>query len=281
MFNFVSILIFISAAVLGAEIISPILFWFYTQQQKRAEQAAEKMENMFVRVRLRNFVLLYTLLPIILAILGYTLFHSLLAVLAGIAMGLIIPGARIKAKESGRRRQFQKQLIDSLMILSSSLKGGLSLIQALEVLVEEMPPPISQEFGMVLAENKIGLSLEESFAHLYKRMPLDELNQLITAVLLARETGGNLPAIFNRLVYTMRENYRIIQQIQNLTIQGRLQGIIMCAIPIVFAIVVYTMNPTMFDEMLQSDLGRGLLIYSVFSQLIGMFLIRKLSKLDF
>lgn len=274
------ILLFTSAGILGVEMISPLVDRLRDIQKIRAERAAEKLENMFVRVKPQNFLILFTLAPLILGGAGYILFRNFLAVLVGITVGLILPSLRIRAMEQGRRKQFRRQLIDGLMILSSSLKGGLSLIQALEVLVEEMPPPISQEFGMVLAENKIGISLEESFAHLKKRLPSSELNQLVTAILLARETGGNLPIIFNRLVYTMRENDKINQNIQNLTLQGRLQGTIMCALPVVFAIVVYSFNPHMFDEMLNTQIGKSLLIYAVISQVIGMAMIAKISKLD-
>ncbi|MFZ5800857.1 MAG: type II secretion system F family protein [Candidatus Omnitrophota bacterium] len=275
------VLLFLSFGILGAELIAPVVERLRRVQEKRAQKAAERMEDMFVRVKLENFILMYTLAPVVLAVVGYFLFHHLLAVLAGLVMGLVLPSIRIKARETKRRKDFRRQLIDSLMILSSSLKGGLSLIQALEVLVEEMPPPISQEFGMVLAENKIGISLEESFMHLKRRMPSPELEQLITAILLARETGGNLPVIFSRLVYTMRENDKINQAVNNLTLQGRIQGAIMSLLPIVFIIVVYSFNPHMFDDMIKTQTGRNLLVYAVFSQIIGMILIRKLSKIEF
>lgn len=274
------IMIFCSGAILGAEIIAPLVDQLRILQKRRAERAAEKMENMFLRVKLRNFVLLYTVIPIAIGIIAYIIAREMLVVLFGVAVGFLLPGFMIKIMEANRMRKFHQQLVDGLMVLSSSLKGGLSLIQAMEVLVEEMPAPINQEFGMVLAENKIGISLEDSFTHLYKRMSSPELNQLITAILLARETGGNLPVIFNRLVYTIRENDKINSTIHNLTLQGRLQGMIMCALPIIFAVVVHSFNPHTFDEMLQTDTGRNLLVYSVFSQLIGMFLIARISKLD-
>jgi len=274
------ILLFGSAGLIGVEIVSPFFDTLRKVQEKRAERAAEKMENMFVRVKLQNFIALFTLAPLAFGLTGYFILHNFLGALVGLALGFVLPTMRIKAMEVIRKKQFRRQLVDGLMILSSSLKGGLSLIQALEVLVEEMPPPINQEFGMVLAENKIGISLEESFAHLQKRMGSMELNQLITAILLARETGGNLPVIFNRLVYTMRENEKINQNIQNLTLQGRLQGAIMSGLPVVFAVVVYSFNPHLFDDMLKTQLGKSLLIYCVFSQVIGMTMIRKISKLD-
>ena len=177
-----------------------------------------------------------------------------------------------------RRQKFVSQLIDALMILSSSLKGGLSLIQAIEVVTEEMPEPISQEFGILLGENKMGVTLEDAFSHLYERMPSVPLHQMITAILLARETGGNLPAIFARIVSVIRENKKIKQNIDNLTLQGKIQGVVMTLLPIGFGIVVRSTNPNFFDVMIRSETGRMLLIYAFVSQCIGTFLIWQISK---
>jgi tight adherence protein B len=195
----------------------------------------------------------------------------------GIWVGLIGPSIYVKTLTERRRQKFTDQLIDALMILSSSLKGGLSLIQAIEVVNEEMPEPINQEFGILLGENKMGVSLEEAFAHMYERMPSMPLHQMITAILLARETGGNLPAIFSRIVTTIRENKKIKQNIDNLTLQGKIQGVVMTLLPIAFGVVVRSTNPQFFDIMIKTELGKMLLTYALVSQCIGSFLIWKIS----
>ena len=140
-----------------------------------------------------------------------------------------------------------------------------------------MPEPVNQEFSILLGENKMGVSLEESFARLYERMPSIPLHQMITAILLARETGGNLPVIFSRIVTTIRENKKIKQNLDNLTLQGKIQGVVMILLPIDFAFIVTSTNPKFFDQMFNSDLGRMLLIYSVVSEVIGAFMIWKIS----
>ena len=173
---------------------------------------------------------------------------------------------------------FENQLIDALMIMSSSFRGGLSLIQAMEAVVDEMPDPINQEFLTVLGENKMGVTLEEALNHLYYRMPSSALQQMITAILLARETGGNLPAIFTRIVTVIREHKRIKSQIDTLTIQGKIQGVVMSLLPVGFCVIILSTTPTYFSHMLSSQTGRGLLIYSLISESIGAYLIWKISS---
>jgi tight adherence protein B len=147
----------------------------------------------------------------------------------------------------------------------------------MEAVVEEMPDPINKEFSTVLGENKMGVSLEEAFYHLYNRMPSGSLQQMITAILLARETGGNLPAIFTRIINNIRENRKIQQNLDTLTIQGKIQGFVMALLPFVFVGLVYSSNPRIFDNMVASPLGRTIIIWAVIWQTIGAAMIFKIS----
>ncbi len=111
-------------------------------------------------------------------------------------------------------------------------------------------------------------------------MRSDELNLIVTAISVARETGGNLPATFNQLTYTIREKSKLLNKVKTLTTQGRLQGAIMCLLPIAFTVLVYSMNPGFFDIMLQNEMGSLLLGYALVSQIVGIFLMRKFSKVE-
>jgi tight adherence protein B len=163
------------------------------------------------------------------------------------------------------------------MILSSSLKGGLSLLQSLEVLVDEIPAPMSQEIGLVVRENKMGITLEETLKRLDKRMKMEDLSLVINSVLVARETGGDLTKVFSRLTTTIRDNRKLKDSINTLTLQGKLQGLVMSILPIVFVFWVLNFNKHHFDIMLQSEVGRVLLIAAFILQALGMILIRKFS----
>ncbi len=273
-------LVFASAALIAYIIIPSATGLYVSAQRKRSESLVDDMDRIFVRVKPTKVILLFSLGPPLLGLAGFHFFPAfrLIGVVAGVVLGFIGPSIYVKMLAEQRKERFQNQLVDSLMIMSSSLKGGLSIIQAMEVVNEEMPPPISQEFGILLGENKMGVSLEESFSRLYERVPSNALHQLITAILLARETGGNLPVIFNRIVTTIRENNKIKENLRNLTLQGKLQGIIMSALPIGFLMIVLSTNKHFFDVMLETQQGKNLLVLASCLQLIGMFLIYKISK---
>jgi tight adherence protein B len=202
------------------------------------------------------------------------------ALLAGLALGFLLPKILVKNLVLLRRSKFQNQLVDSLMILSSCLRAGLSLSQAFEVLAEEMPPPLSDEFSLLIKENQMGVAFEDCLAHLRKRMPLDDIDLITTAVNIARETGGNLTEIFDQLVITMRDKKKLEDRVKTLTVQGRLQGYIMMVLPVAFALFVHYVNPGNFQILLNDKLGQMLLMWSVISEIIGIFLIQKLSKVE-
>jgi tight adherence protein B len=249
-------------------------------QAKTVKDSAQRLDNMFIRVPSKKLFLVHSLSPLALGGLGFLFTGQMfIALIAGV-FGLVLPTVIIKQLDAKRRDKFQGQIVDALMILVSSLKGGLSLLQSIEAMVEEMPPPISQEFALVLRENRLGIPLNESLGKLNRHMAIEELNLIVTAISVARETGGNLPKIFSQLIHTIREKSKIMRKVRTLTTQGRLQGIIMCLLPIGFIILVFTLNPSFFDIMLENDTGRFLLGYAVISQIIGMLIITKFSKVE-
>jgi len=257
-------------------IVQRIQFW----QQKKEVAVAKEMDNMFYDKSPKSIVMLYFILPMLFGSLGYLILNSQLLMILGVVVGLVIPNFILKARFKARIRKFNNQLLDAINMLSSCIKGGLSLLQGLEVLVEEMPAPMSQELGLVVRENRMGIPLEECLTRLNKRMNLDELSLIINALMVARETGGELPKVFSRLSVTIRDNRKLRESIKTLTLQGRLQGIIMSFLPFAFCAWVLSVNKHHFDIMLNSDIGRMLLIIAVGLQLIGMWLIKIFSTID-
>ncbi|MBN2831607.1 MAG: type II secretion system F family protein [Candidatus Omnitrophica bacterium] len=248
-------------------------------QEKQERVVAKEMDNMFYDKNPKNLTCLYFILPFVLGIAGYFIFHNFIFSIIGIVAGVAIPNFILKICFAKRKAKFADQFLDAINLLSSSLKGGLSLLQAFEVVVEEMPVPISQEFGLVVRENRMGVSFEESLEHLKKRMDIEELGLMVNSILVARETGGALTKVFSRLSVTIRDNRKLKENIKTLTLQGRLQGLIMSFLPIVFVLWVVSVDRNHFDIMLQNDLGRMLLIIAVILQIVGMFLIRKFSTI--
>jgi len=261
--------------------ITPMIYGRATVASgKRQQRLSNEMEQLMSRREAKKISRLFMVAPVVLAVGFYMLFPEgmrLFGVLFGVVAGLVFPGIYVQTLVRKTREKFGFQLVDALMIMSSSFRGGLSLVQALEAVVEEMPDPINREFGIVLGENKMGVSLEEALNHLYSRMPLTGLQQMVTAILLARETGGNLPVIFNRIVTNIRESRKIQQNLDTLTIQGKIQGIVMSILPLAFAFLLFSTNKRIFDNMLASEMGRTLLIYAAISETIGALMIWKIS----
>lgn len=277
---FIMVLVFLSVGLLFYTLI-PFLSAKTTDiNKKRAEKFATKMERVLMKSDLKKMSRFLLVMPAVGAVAGYLFFPEeirLVGVVVCLVAGFVFPNLYIRFLITKRRKKFYDQLIDALMIMSSSFRGGLSLIQAMESVVEEMPDPIDQEFGTVLSENKMGVSLEEALNHLYERMPSAALQQTMTAILLARETGGNLPSIFSRIVNTIREQKKIQDNIATLTLQGKIQGFVMSLLPIAFGFVVYSTNPHYFQNMVHSEIGRMLLVYAAVSEVIGALLIWRIS----
>lgn len=282
MIAFIYLFIFVAAAILFSFAIQLVVPFFanvyrrsYTQ---KTSQIAERLEDSFIFWEKRRLFFL-SLAPLLFAGLGFLLLNNPIGLAIGFVFGLGFPSLMAMLAKKHRLKKFQGQFVDSLMILSSSIKAGLSFVQAIEVLCEEMPAPISQEFNLVLKENKMGLSLEESLRRLRKRLPTEEVNLLVSSILVAREAGGELPRVLSRLAETVRNNMKLKEKIATLTLQGRLQGLIMMLLPFVFVIIIYRQNPSHFDVMLETETGRTLLIAAVGLQLVGMYLIKKTSTL--
>lgn len=274
------LLIFMTVGLISYVIIPGIMNRASMESARRTYQYSTNLEQLMTKSSAKQWGRYFFLAPIVLPVLAYIYLAPQIKVggaVIAFVFGLILPNFVITALKKQIKNKFHNQLIDALMIMSSSFRGGLSLVQALEAVVEEMPDPINKEFGIVLGENKMGVSLEESLYHLYNRMPSPAVQQMITAILLARETGGNLPVIFNRIVNNIRESKKIQDSLNTLTLQGRIQGAVMSLLPVAFGMIVYSANKRLFESMLNSELGRTLLLYAFISQVIGMFLIWRIS----
>lgn len=273
------ILILASVVLLALSFLPILMEKIQIWQKKKEIVVAKEMDKMFYDKSPKNIVMLYFILPLVFGIAAQFFLQSAIFVIFGVLIGLAIPNLILKIRYKRRIQKFNEQLVDAINMLSSCLKGGLSLLQGLEVLVEEMPAPMSQEMGLVIKENKMGIPLEESLIRLNKRMNIEELGLVVNALLVSRETGGELTKVFSRLTITIRDNRKLKESVKTLTLQGRMQGAIMSFLPILFVAWVVSVNRHHFDIMLNSDLGRMLLIAAVVLQICGMVLIKIFSTI--
>ncbi len=223
---------------------------------KNVEQANLQLEDMFIASSTARLKLLYLIAPPIAALMAWSLTGQPYAMAVGVALGLIGPNIWIRYLKKNRYSRFHNMLVDTLLLISSCLRAGLSMLQSFTVVAEEMPAPASQEIGLVLKEIRMGVSLEDAMVHFRKRMPSDEVNLFVTAVLVARETGGDVTLIFAKLVETLRERKKIKEKILTLTFMAKAQGVVMGCLPIFFLFVVYRIDPRHIQFFFHDPVGQ-------------------------
>lgn len=281
MFIFLTVVfIFVSLFIIIYIFYPAIEQFIRSRQKKRIEKITPRLDSMFISVPYPKLLLIDIISPLAVGGAVFLITKIFLVALVASFAGIAISNFIVKKMEDARRVKFAGQLVDGLMLFSGSLKAGLSLLQTFEALVEEMPEPISQEFSLVLRENRMGVPLEECLAKLKRRMQCEELDMIVTAILVARETGGDLTVIFSNLVMTIRERNRLLGRVKALCVQGKLQGRIMMLLPIVFGYGVYKFDPNFFNILVNDPQGRMILGYAVVSEIIGSILIARLSKVD-
>ena len=272
----------ISAALSGYSLIDRVVDWLAERMsrhaQAKAELTAKALDEMFMNVRPTWLKALYGVGPVAAGAGTFAVTHQALPALVASAAGAIIPDLWVKEALKRRRKQFRAQLVDALFVLSSSLKAGLSLTQAFEQLESEMNPPASQEFGLMIKAHRLGLSLEESLNNLNKRMACEEMELITTAILVARETGGDLTTILSQLITTIRDRKKLHDKVSTMTLMGRVQGYIIGALPVAFALFVRMSNPQHFQVLFDYPEGRRMLAIAAVLWGVGLLLVRKLSK---
>ncbi|MDD5584945.1 MAG: type II secretion system F family protein [Candidatus Omnitrophica bacterium] len=249
-------------------------------QQKKAQKTAAQFEEMFIFVRRKVLIYLYIIVPMTVGSLAFILSRQLWVTLLALVIGALIPLWVVNIMDRRRRKKFVVQLVDGLMIMNSCLKGGLTLVQSFEVLADEMTAPIGQEISLLNREIKVGVPLEEALMRLDKRMPSEEMTLVSSAILVARETGGDLTKVFSRLVETIRDRIKLKELVTTLTLQARLQSIIISLLGPVFFVVVRKIRPDHFDIMWSSELGRLLLLIALILQILGIVLIIVFGKVE-
>ncbi len=249
-----------------------------TYREAKASKAVKTLDDLFMVVNPRLLRIAYGVVPIGLGVAGFALTHYLLVGLLGVAVGVLLPDMWVRTTKAVRKTRFRRQLVDALLILSSSLRAGLSLMQAFEQLESEMPPPASQEFGLMLKSQRFGRPFPDALKALNDRVPCEELELFTTAVLVARETGGDLTKVIGHLVTTIRERQKLQDKVKTLTLQGRLQAYVISGLPVMFAVFVRQFNPKFFDIFLTDRVGQILIVSAVLLWMLGMYLLFRMSK---
>jgi tight adherence protein B len=194
---------------------------------------------------------------------------------AGIIM-FLVPLAWLLNKRRVRLKTFAGQLPDALELVARALRAGHSLAAGMHVVAEEMPAPISVEFGRAYEEQNLGVSVDDALKSLCERVPNIDLRFFVTSVLIQRQTGGDLAEILDKIGYVIRERYRILGQVKALTAEGRLSGIILIALPFGLFFLMLHIKPDYVEKLWTHPLGVKMSIVAIIMQLVGAAVIKKI-----
>jgi tight adherence protein B len=194
----------------------------------------------------------------------------------GLFLGYMLPRFYVGRRIGGRLGSFNKQLADTITLLSNSLRAGSSFLQSIELVSRETPAPMGEEMGRVVREVNLGLGMEEALANLVRRIKSDDLDLMVTAIGVQQQVGGNLAEILDTIAFTIRERVRIKGDINTLTAQGRMSGYLVAFLPIGIAVVLNMINPAFMAPLFSQLIGQILLGVGLVMMTIGFFAIQKI-----
>ncbi|MBI2605481.1 MAG: type II secretion system F family protein [Deltaproteobacteria bacterium] len=176
--------------------------------------------------------------------------------------------------------KFNLQMVDGLNLMANAMKSGLSIIQSLSIVVEQMPNPIAQEFNLVLSQNKVGVSVEDAFTNLSKRVSCEDVDMFVTAINILKETGGNLAETLETIVFVIRERIKVESKIKAMTAQGRIQGYILMAIPPALGAYLGLSDPGFMDPLFNRPLGWVIIGAVLILEIAAYYTINRVVKID-
>jgi tight adherence protein B len=212
-------------------------------------------------------------------LLGVAVFHRLMPAFVLMLLLGPAPYLLVRFRKHQRMRAFAREFPDSLDLLVSGLRAGLSFSAAMQIVAEESPEPVRSEFAIVVEEQALGLEFREAMVDLTRRIDVLDLRFFVTAVLLQRETGGNLAEVLSNTAVLIRERFRVLGDIQTFTAQGKMTGAILVCLPILVGLFTAMTAPNYFRPMIETHGGRMALWLAAGMQALGALVILKIVKI--
>ena len=250
------------------------------ERQGQHSAIEDALERAGLNWRPSEFAVSCAAVIVILAAAGWVAF-GLLGAAAGIVLGALTPYLGLKVMAGRRLQAFERQLPDALMLIASTLRSGYGILRAMQAVRDEMAPPISVEFAKTLDETNVGVPTTEALQHLAHRVPLPDVDIAVTAILIQVEVGGNLAEVMEIVARTVRERQRIRAEVNTLTAEGRLSGVILFLLPLAMAGVLAFLNPGYMSALFKTSLGHLLIGCAAGLQVIGGLVINRMLRLDF
>lgn len=269
-------------AVLGLTLLlsSAARQLLYRGQNRFARDSQMGLKSLFI---FADPVLLWKLNLMLLAVLPVLTWWASgsVVVAAGAAfLILLLPRLIMRWLQKRRLDRLHAQLPDALMMLASGLRSGANLQQAMEGLSRDLSPPISQELSLVVREQRLGAAFEDAIDHLAERIPSPDVQLVASALRISREVGGSLADTVARLGETIRKRLMMEQKIKSLTAQGRLQGIVMTALPALIILALLQIEPQAMGALFSTTQGWAVLAVAILCEILGYFWIRKIVSIE-
>ena len=244
-----------------------------TAIQKMLEQAG-------ITMRAGNFLGICALAGVAGAIAGYIFGKRVEIAWVALLVGFVLPYSYASFKRNKRFEKFEELFPEAIDTLARAVRAGHAFTTALEMISNEVAEPVCSEFRLLYEEQKFGMPVRDALINLTERMPLVDVKFFVTAVMLQRETGGNLAEILDNLSYVIRERFKIQRQVRVYTAQGRLTMALLMGMPPIIVTVMLILNPEFIRPLFSDPIGHTLLVAGITLQTIGYFVIRKIIRIQ-
>ena len=195
-------------------------------------------------------------------------------------VGMALPFGWLRHRRNARMKRFEEQFPEALDLLSRAIRAGHAFQTAMGMCADELPAPVGVEFKKSFDQQNFGLPLKDALNELAERVPHLDVRFFVTAVLIQRETGGNLAEILDNLAHVVRERFKILRQVRVHTAHGRFTGYVLLALPASLAVVLAWLNPDHMDLLFKERMGQMMIMAAIVMQTIGYFWIRKVIKIE-
>jgi len=232
-------------------------------------------------IRLGTFLLVSALLGAIAAFIVLRLTGMVLAAAPAGAFASTLPTSVLRMKRTRRVNKFEEQFPEALALISRALKAGHTFTTGLSMVSEEMPAPIGPEFKLLYDQQNYGMPLPDALREFAERVPLLDARFFVTAVLIQRESGGNLAEVLDNIATVIRDRFRVKRQIQVISAHARMTGFVLVGVPPGLAAILFVINPDHWKTLIGSPLGIKLIIAAVVLQVTGTLIIRKLIRIEY
>jgi len=268
-------------ALLRDEVLSRIpAFDTLLRRSERVSLLQKMLAQGNVDVRAGNFLMLCVVSSLVLAAIAFFAGGNLMFGWVGALLGFFVPYAYASHKRTKRFQAFEEKFPEAIDTLARAVRAGHAFTTAIEMIANEVAEPVAGEFRQLFEEQKYGLPVRDALLNLADRIPLVDVKFFVTAVMLQRETGGNLAEILDNLSYVIRERFKILRQVRVHTAQGRMTMVLLMALPPTIVVVMLILNPGFIRPLFDDPLGHALIVGGITLQTLGYFFIRKLIRIQ-